>query len=277
MELPGQRVLHDLLSLEAVNLGRFVEELAGHGFCGFVRLRAQGRALRLLFDSGQFQGARLDDTPIEAGMEAEAVRPFAGAGATLSAVEIPPEQSPILAAVYFGKEIFADLPARMVNLTELVKQYQGAVQNGVLLLANKKLGVGVVLVAGGKWSVATSREEFGKIYADGDSRLALYSTDEPASRAPSMDLAAFLGPLTPPPAATPAAGGAIAAVLEDAYPGKVGPLRDWLEREYRGPADLERALAHIREYVELFLAGRGRGRDLERVIAAIRDRVAPRT
>ena len=261
--------MHDLLGLETVNVGRFVGELVAGGFCGFIRLTAKGHELYLIFDSGQFQGGRLDGAAVAAGSEAAAVKPFVGAGATVRVVEIPAAQAPVLAIVYFGREVFADLPARMVNLTELVNQYHAAIRNGVLVLAHKKLGAGLVTINNGKWNVATDRGEFGKLYGDADSKLTLYSSDDVADPPASTNLDAFIGALS---VSAAGAAAAIAAVLENAYPGKVGALRDWVEREYRGPGDLERTLAHIREYVELFIGGRGR--DLDKIGAEVRARVA---
>jgi hypothetical protein len=226
------------------------------GLSGFVRVTAKNRSLVLLFDTGEFQGALYDGKPVRAGEEAAAAESFSGGGAFLSVVEVPAEQAPIMAGVFFGEKILGDLSASLINLKELVKKYRGSIRTGALILNNEELGAGVVGIEVGKWLIKTPRDEFERIYMDEKTELSLYSFDKIPERGTGAVLQRFWENFEKPDTRI---RDVILRMIGDRYPQNTDALVSLVEREYNRPEDLESLLEKIEEYLNLFVDGRNAG------------------
>jgi hypothetical protein len=250
MNFSDQRYVYRNLRLNSVNLPKLIGGLVDDQFTGYAVLTTNDRDLKLMFDFGGFLGAALDGKPVPAGGEAKAVLPFHEDGALIDIVELPSRLVQIMWGIFFGTNLTGELPTELVDLEGLTSKYDGKVASGALVLYQKGSPSAVMSVEDGERQFVTSEEEFRQLYDEEGTTLALFSFDNAHQAGPAAALKNFFKTLEK---SDNDVREALIRKVKEYYPQDVQTLVALVEREFKGPQDLEPVLEKVEEYIRLFV------------------------
>ena len=250
MYFPEQRFVYRNLRLDSVNFPKLMSDLMDDQFTGCVVLTTHDHDLKLMFDFGGFLGATFDGEPVAAGVEVQAIWPFRKGGASIDVVELPSRLVQIMGEVSLGVNLTGEIPTELVNFEGLATTYGERIANGALVLYERGSPCAVISIEDGKWIFATSEEEFRQRYDKEGMTLVLFSFDNASQAEPIADLQRFFRIFEKSDDHVPEA---LIRKIKEYYPHGVETLVTLVEREFKGPQDLEPVLAKVEEYIRLFV------------------------
>jgi hypothetical protein len=250
MHFSEQRFVYRDLRLDSVNFPNLMSNLADDQFTGCAALTSNDHNLTLMFNFGSFLGATFDGMPVEAGEETKAVSLLHEGGASIDVIELPSQLVEILQEIALGTNLTGELPTELVNLKGLADKYKETVSSGALVLYKRGSPCGVITIEDGEWFFATPEEEFKKRYEERDTTLALFAFDKAHQAKAAVDLQQFFKTFKKSDGHVHEA---LIRKIKEYYPHGVEALVTLVEREFKGPRDLEPVLAKVEEYIKLFV------------------------
>ena len=250
MQFSEQQFVHRNLRLDSVNFPNLMSNLADDQFTGCAVLTTNDHNLNLMFNFGSFLGAIFDGMPVTAGEEAKVVSLLKVGGASIDVVELPGQLVEILWETALGTNLTGELPTELVDLQGLAEKYRETVASGAVLLYKRGSPCAVIAIEDGEWLFATPEEEFRQRYDEKDTTLALFAFDKAHQVKAAFDLQKFFGTARK---SAYHVREALIRKIKEYYPHGVEALVTLVEREFKGPKDLEPVLAKIEEYIKLFV------------------------
>jgi hypothetical protein len=250
MHFSEQQFVHRNLRLDSVNFPNLMSNLADDQFTGCAVLTTNDHNLNLIFNFGSFLGATFDGMAVTAGEEAKVVSLLREGGASIDVIELPSQLVEILQETALGTNITGELPTELVNLKGLADKYREMVSSGAVVLYKRGSPCAVIAIEDGEWFFATPEEEFRKRYDEKGTTLALFAFDKAHQAKAAVDLQKFFSIFRKSDGHVREA---LIRKIKEYYPHGVEALVTLIEREYKGPRDLEPVLAKVEEYIKLFV------------------------
>jgi hypothetical protein len=250
MHFSEQQFVYRNLRLDSVNFPNLMSNLADDQFTGCAVLATNDHNLSLMFNFGSFLGATFDGMPVTAGGEAKAVSLLREGGASVDVIELPSQLVEILQEIALGTNLTGELPTELVNLKGLADKYREMVSSGAVVLYKRGSPCAVIVIEDGEWLFATPEQEFRQRYDEKGATLALFSFDRAHQAKAAVDLQKFFNTFKK---SVDHVREALIRTIKDYYPTGVETLVNLVEREFKGPRDLEPVLARVEEYIKLFV------------------------
>jgi hypothetical protein len=250
MHFSEQQFVYRNLRLDSVNFPNLVSNLVDDQFTGCAVLTTNDHTLNLMFNFGGFLGATFDGKPVTAGEEARAVSLLHEGGASIDVIELSGQLVEILEEVALGTNLTGELPTELVNLNGLADKYRETVTSGAVVLYKRGSPCAVIAIEDGEWLFATPEEEFRQRYDEKGTMLALFAFDKAHQAEAAVDLQKFFNTFNQ---SVDHVREALIRKIKDYYPHGVETLVTLVERDFKGPQDLEPVLAKIEEYIKLFV------------------------
>ena len=250
MHFAEQQFVYRNLRLDSVNFPNLMSNLVDDQFTGCVVLTTNDHDLKLMFNFGSFLGATLDGKPVTAGGESKAVSLLQEGGASIDVIELPGQLVGILQEIALGNNLTGELPTELVNLNGLADKYRETVASGAVLLYKRGSPCAVIAIEDGEWFFATPEEEFRQRYDEKGTTLALFSFDKVPQGKTAVELQKFFDTFKK---SVDHVREALILKIKEYYPTGVETLVTLVERELKGPRDLESVLVRVEEYIKLFV------------------------
>ena len=250
MHFSEQQFVYRNLRLDSVNFPNLLSNLADDQFTGCAALTSNDHTLNLMFNFGSFLGATFDGMPVTAGEEAKAVSLLHEGGASIDVIELPSQLVEILQEIALGTNLTGELPTELVDLKGLADKYRETVSSGALVLYKRGSPCAIIAIEDGEWSYTTPKEEFQQRYDEKGTTLALFAFDKAHQAKAAVDLQQFFKISKK---SDDHVREALIRKIKEYYPHGVEALVTLVEREFKGPQDLEPVLAKVEEYIKLFV------------------------
>ena len=250
MHFSEQQFVHRNLRLDSVNFPNLMNNLADDQFTGCAVLTTNDHNLNLMFNFGSFLGSAFDGKPVPAGGEAKAVSFLQEGGASLDVIELPSQPVEILWETAVGSNLTGELPTELVNLNGLAEKYRETVGSGAVVLYKRGSPCAIIGIEDGEWLFVTPEEEFRQRYNEKGTTLALFAFDKAHQAKAAFDLQKFFNTVGK---LDEHVREALIRKIKEYYPRGVETLVTLVERELKGPRDLESVLKKIEDYITLFI------------------------